>query len=316
MQADLAAADALCRSRGLGGLSRVQALAGGAVNGVYRALAAQAGPVVVRVNRRDPDDAKFSRERAVAALLARVAPQVPVPEVLLVEEDPARTPHPVHVARWIDGVAGDSPEVAARFLPHAALGALIAGVHAVTTPHFGWPRPATGDARDRDWAAYLGDLARRRLVDLATVNALRPAEISALAAWLEARLAERQGEGRRVRPALVHADLHWGNVLLDPRATPARIVGLLDFEWAMGADPGADWAWATRAVRHATAVRRAYVGAGGTLPDGRRAALYRVVQSLEILAVAARHWGRDHPAYAGHLAILRGALGRRRERPA
>lgn len=296
--------DRLCRRSGLGALRGCLPLPGAAVNLAFRAETAHGGRVAIRVNLRDPDDPKWEREAAVYDLLHRVAPDLPVPAVLLTDASLRWVPWPVQVTTWIEGMPGDAAMVDRYLLPDAELGRLIWRLHAVPVPYFGWPRPPRGDDADRSWPAYVRALAQEGMAAAERSGLLTPWELAGIQRWLEGREAALAADGGG-RPALVHSDLHWGNVLLAARGGALSIVGLVDFEWAVGAAPAFEWAWATRPVRHSPAVRSAYRACGGQAPDARRQSVYRVLQSLTMIGAASRRWPPGHPAREGHLRILR-----------
>lgn len=296
--------DSLCRSNGLGRVRTYVPMPSAAINLALRADTVDGARVMIRVNRRDKDEPKWERERDVYALLHRVAPDVPVPTVLFTDSSRSTVPWPVQVSTWLDGVPGDDGTIEVDRLPHAELGRLVARLHRVSVPHFGWPRPRHGTAADHSWPEYVRALTTESLAEAAGTGCLTPSELAAVRQWVD-RCALTLGSGLPGAPVLVHGDLHWGNVLLAERAGTLTITGLVDFEWALGADPVYEWAWATREVRHSSDVLRAYRASGGAGPEPKRQGLYRVLQSLNMLGLAARHWGKDHPAFKGHLKIVR-----------
>jgi aminoglycoside phosphotransferase (APT) family kinase protein len=293
--------DRLCQANGLGRLRTCVPVPNAAINLAFRADITNGQTVMIRVNQRDQYEPKWEREREVYELLHRVAPDVPVPTVLLTDSTRSVVPWPVQVSTWLKGVPGDDGTIEIHRLPHAELGRLVARLHSVSVPYFGWPRPARGTAADHSWPEYVKTLATEAL---ASASYLTRGERIAVGRWIHERVLTL-GLDRNVTPRLVHSDLHWGNVLLAERGRALVITGLVDFEWALGAHPAYEWAWATRQVRHNSAVLRAYRASGGAGPDPRAQGLYQVLKSLEMVERAARDWGTDHPAFQGHLKIVR-----------
>lgn len=292
----------LFRARGLGHLTDLLELAGN-VNRVLRCRSSTRGRVVVRINVRDPKEEKWEHEEEIYALIRRVAPDIAVPRVLLTDSTREIVPWPVQVTRCIEGLPGDSAQVDASKLPHAALGRLIARLHAIAVPYFGWPHEET--ANSAHWPAYMASIARKAASSAADSGLLTAAQQAGLEALLrrEHSLLARQ---QPRTPVLVHGDLHWGNVLLAAVPDGYAITGLIDFEWALGADPLYEWALATRPIRHSQGVLSAYREETGRHLDTRLQAYYRVVASLHMLGALAQQGTRG--AVEGHLRILRAAL--------
>jgi aminoglycoside phosphotransferase (APT) family kinase protein len=207
---------------GLGPVSLVDAgeFTGGGFAAVWWATLSDGRDVVVKVgppptarllayeNGVVPCEAEYFR------LVRRLAPGVPVPEVLAVSDDwivTTRLPgRPL--------TEGDSP------LAREQLGAAVAEIHRITGPHFGY----TGDrASAASWPVAFG----------AIVAALR-----ADAADWEVPLPPLDGVVERhhdvlaevTRPALLHFDLWDGNVLV---GASGELTGLVDGERYLYGDP-------------------------------------------------------------------------------
>jgi phosphotransferase family enzyme len=220
-------------------------LSGGGFAAVWRAKLVDGREVVVKVG--PPATARLLAYEAglirrEAEYFRLVADHAPVPAVLAASDDWIVTTllpgHPL--------TSGDSPRARAQ------LGAVVAGIHTLTGPHFGYisdpaalsgPRDAsrlghislpghnsgpTGErASGRDWPTAF----------LAMVAALR----ADAAAW-DVPLPPLDGVVERhtdvlaevTRPALLHFDLWDGNVLVGPSG---ELTGLVDGERYLYGDP-------------------------------------------------------------------------------
>ncbi|RKT87096.1 Predicted kinase, aminoglycoside phosphotransferase (APT) family [Saccharopolyspora antimicrobica] len=117
------------------------------------------------------------------------------------------------------------------------LGRMVAALHQVTGPGFGYPQEAVAPLA-QSWrtaflamtGAVLGDVLRY------DVTLPRPtSEINALVLANAAVLDEV------TKPAMVHFDLWLGNILVDCHERSSRIGGLIDGERAFWGDPVADF---------------------------------------------------------------------------
>lgn len=210
---------------GLGDVRWIRRLGGGQINAAYLVN----GDLVLRVRPVGKDGAAFRKERA---LFERLRGQVPVPEVLALDESGEALPGAYMVCRRAPG------ESLARVWLSAGprqqdwllgqLAALLRALHQVEFPTCG--DLAGGELQPAaSWRDYLAARFRRRL---AIVRALpgAPREL------LDAVEAFHRGAAPALAAGaarLVHRDLHFGNVLAEGN----RITALLDFEAAVAAPP-------------------------------------------------------------------------------
>jgi aminoglycoside phosphotransferase (APT) family kinase protein len=192
----------------------------------------------------------------------------------------------------------------------AGLGRIVAAVHRITGPAFGYPQGKL----QASWPAAFTAMLDAVLADaerFAAVLPCPPGRIrSALAAGLPALDDVR-------RPALVHFDLWPGNVLIGGR----RVTGLVDAERAFWGDPLADLVSLALFgdIERDQDFLRGYREAGGTVafdePTRRRLALYRCYLYLIMLVeTVPRGGGRPATAKlaAAHLDRALSALETRR----
>jgi aminoglycoside phosphotransferase (APT) family kinase protein len=182
------------------------------------------------VLRRDPPGRPGepgAMRREAAAITAAAASGLPVPDVLLVTEDPAAWGTAGMVMRRVAGetiarriLRGEGFGQARRALV-AELGQFAAGLHALAPPAgFPAPDPLAG-LRDQ-----LGTFA-------GPPSGQRSAVFERALAWLEASPPPRRG------PVLVHGDLRLGNLVVGPQGLAA----VLDWELAHGGNPAEDLGW-------------------------------------------------------------------------
>jgi hygromycin-B 7''-O-kinase len=212
---------------------------------------------------------KQGKEVHVYSLLAGVAE---VPSV--VDVDFSRG---VTVMTRVPGVPLSAVPEAAMFDVYRQLGALLAAVHSVTQPAFGYlttevlsPVASNTAYLSRQFAAKLAEFEARG----------GDREIHRL---VRERVAKSTGMlGQCVQPVLCHNDVHEGNVLV---GDGWRVTGLVDVENAIAADPLMDLAKTVQYDLGRSPVKVAGLLAGyGPLPaDGlARIELYRLYHALEL----------------------------------
>ncbi|UTI62651.1 phosphotransferase family protein [Paraconexibacter antarcticus] len=172
--------------------------------------------------------------REARILQALAATDVPVPAVLLLEQDTGLMGVPFYVMEHLDGAVCTDALPPAIDTPEQRAGVAEALVDALAVLHA------------VDWQAGLADLGRpdgflERQLDrlprlIAAPDGTLPEPFAAYRDELAATVPASSGA------ALIHGDLRLGNVMLasDP---PARILGVLDWELAAIGDPLADVAY-------------------------------------------------------------------------
>jgi aminoglycoside phosphotransferase (APT) family kinase protein len=316
--------DAVLRACGLdpGRLRAVAELTGGTFNTCYGLDLDDGSQLVLKV-APDPAAPAMSYEtgllRTEAEFHRAAYGRLPVPRVLhlgvdrtvvgadflLLTRCPGSTWHSTR-----DGLA---PADAARL--RADLGGLVAALHQVTGPAFGYPQLGLAST----WSAAFLDMAERVLADAERFAVELPTPPARIRPLL--RGAADVLDAVR-RPALVHFDLWEGNILLDRADGPPRIGGVIDGERAFWGDPVAELvslALFGRIERDRDFLA-GYRAGGGTLDldvaTRRRLALYRAYLYLIMLVETAPRGGRgaehDHwIRYVGrHLASALAALSR------
>jgi aminoglycoside phosphotransferase (APT) family kinase protein len=208
----------------------------------------------------------LERRHRVGRMLPRVAPWIPVPEVVAHE---VRGPVGILVTRAVEGLSGraqlDDDRSAA--LLGARMGELARGLRRV---------PARGMRLSTLW----GDPARLAVAAAGWLEDARPA-LGTSAAAAVARLIDRvPRELGGSQPVFTHGDLAPVNVLL----RDGVVVALLDFERARLAHPLFDAAWWRWIVRHHHPER--WEAAGPAFFSAAELTLDRVtLERLDLLAV-------------------------------
>ncbi|MFI1356229.1 phosphotransferase family protein [Streptomyces sp. NPDC020898] len=182
---------------------------------------------------------------------------------------------------WDDSVTG-----AERALLRGELGGLVARLHQVTGPGFGYPSGALGPLAP-DWRTAFSAMLDAVLDDALRYEAWLPVPADEVART--ARAAYDVLDEVTV-PRLVHFDLWDGNILVDRSTRTPRIGGLIDGERMLWGDPVADFVSLALLgdIRGDDAFLTGYQKAGGQAEfdeaAGRRLALYRVYLYLIMLA--------------------------------
>lgn len=272
-----------------GPLERIERLEGGMFATTYRLHFAGGGRAVAKMaptatNRLMRYEHGILGTEELVYRLAASRPELLMPAVLLSDVTREHVDTEVLVVSHLDGAPWQSlPELSAaqQDTVRAGLGTVMAALHTVTGPRYGYPAaPALqGDTWIEAFTAMTGAL----LDDAATWGTDLPS------ARIAEALARHEGSLAEVTtPRLVHTDLWEGNVFLDP--STLAITGIIDTERAFWGDPLFEFAGADQmgAGPVPAALADAYRAGGGTLdlteppragalsPADARLLLYRV----------------------------------------
>jgi len=264
----------------------VQQIPGGASRETYRLATryTEGGTPRTRglILRRDPKSSLIDTERALEyrTYEAVYGTSVPVPEPLILEEEPGALERPFSIMAEIPGC--QTATAAFAIEPFRGLRdhigqqkwSILGRLAALDTAELGvdtfMDRPTPGDcaARELDyWARVIRD------------DALHPQPIAAATVrWLERRLPPPAQ-----KLCLVHGDYRSGNFLFD---TQGVIKGILDWEMAHIGDPLEDLAWSLDPLwgwpeKHL---------AGGLLPRPDAVRIWAQASGLEFDPEAFRWW--------------------------
>ncbi len=189
--------------------------------------------------RRDPPGSLIETERAVefGAYRAFWGTQVPVPEPLWLEEDPAVLDHPFFVMAELTGVESNAAAAAQHAEKLARQKWSILGEIARADPiALGLPGVMPVVAPDACWKRELGYWEERIDRDELCPQPIVRAAIR----WLR-----RRPPPPAQKQSVVHGDYRSGNFLFDAEG---EIHGILDWEMAHLGDPLEDLAWGLNPV--------------------------------------------------------------------
>jgi aminoglycoside phosphotransferase (APT) family kinase protein len=290
----LARAVAAGAERAAGPVRRITALTGGTYNGLY-GVELDGGERLVLKVPPPADRPRLTYEAELLcgeALFYRAAADAGVPAPRVVHAEPAEGPgrDPYLLMTHVPGVpwweVAEAMAETERARLRTDLGVLVARLHAVTGPAFGYPAPSAGPA-PATWSAAFGAMTGAVLDDAERYGSWLPLPVP----QVRARLAAASGVLDAVTvPALVHFDLWPGNVLLDGPAGARAISGLIDGERMFWGDPLADFASLSLFLadaEHDPDFMAGYRAGGGDAdldgPALRRIALYRCYLYLIML---------------------------------
>jgi aminoglycoside phosphotransferase (APT) family kinase protein len=295
-------------------IARVTPMTGGTYNTVHAVELTGGERLVLKV----PPPSGAPRLRYEAELLhgealfyesAAVA-GVPAPRVLHTEPAQVAGREPYLLMTHVPGTlwqeAADGMGEDERDRLREALGALVARLHTVHGPGFGYPAQSTAPLADR-WAPAFAAMAGAVLDDAERYRPWLPRPVPAIREALSAAAPVLE---EATVPALVHFDLWPGNILLDGPAGERTISGLLDGERMFWGDPLADLASLSlfsRDAEHDRAFLAGYAAGGGRALLGgtaaRRIALYRAYLYLIMLVeVVPRGYADDHRRWVREFA--------------
>jgi aminoglycoside phosphotransferase (APT) family kinase protein len=286
---------------------------------LFYAAAATVGVPAPRVLHTRGDLAPGAEADAGVDAPADLATNTPADTTTNTVTDLAADDVPFVLMTHLPGVtwwsAADGMEERERDRLRESLGRMVARLHGVAGPGFGYPSRSTGAPAGR-WAEAFAAMTGAVLDDAERYGAWLPRPAARVRAALAAAtplLAEV------TTPALVHFDLWPGNVLVDGPAGRREISGLIDGERMFWGDPLADFAslslFAADAERDPAFLAGYGAGGGRTVFDAgalRRIALYRCYLYLIMLVeVVPREYGAEHTAWVRTFAgpRLEEALG-------
>jgi len=221
--------------RPLGSLASADLLTGGQFATTYRVTLTDGSRVVVKTAPAGTDqllayEHDLLRAEALVYGLAADLPALRMPTVLLTDFSRTLLPTDVLVVSHLPGVplvdsdlAPDDPRTMRD------VGAVLAAMHRITGPAFGYPCGRQAPT----WPESFGAMIDELLADAERWSVPVPADaVRAAMARHAPVLADVS------RPALVHTDLWAGNVFVDPGT--GAVVGIIDPERAFWGDPLAD----------------------------------------------------------------------------
>ncbi|WP_333770894.1 phosphotransferase family protein [Streptomyces sp. IBSBF 2435] len=231
------------------GASRVAgrtALSGGSYNALHSVALTDGTRLVLKV----PPPSGTPRLRYEAELLcgealfyeSAAAVGVPAPRMVHTEwaEDAGAAPFLLMTyapgVPWSEAAGAMAAEERDRL--HRELGGLVARLHTVRGPGFGYPAQRVAPLADR-WAPAFAAMTGAVLADAADFGSWLPRPLGAIRSALAGGAAALE---EVAEPALVHFDLWPGNVLLDGPPGARTVGGLIDGERMFWGDPLADFA--------------------------------------------------------------------------
>lgn len=244
---------------------------------------------ILKVNHRDPSSLTLRREELALTVLGKT--DIPVPEIIVLDESTDVFPYPYIITLKMEGrVLEDGwrrmiPDNRKRLSYEA--GVLLAQIHNVSFPLF-------GDINERtfgelgSWDCYMLKETRLAVGECEKLCLLNEAEGEQVLNLYEKNkelFAEVGG------PSLVHNDFHIGNLLYVER----RIAGVLDFEFAIAGDPEFDlkqmynvFSWYPECE---IPFLEGYCSTQSLSDDFRtKLPFYRLLLCIQLAPVAKRYW--------------------------
>ena len=244
-------------------------VSGGLVNTNLKVtLAGRSAPVLLRLFQRDGGHGLKE-----VSLLRKLAPLLPVPELLYAADSNPVTGHAYAILSFIEGRSLDALALGGRDISLAghALGTALAEIHAKKFAQFGFL-----DSELK--VAHPIDLDRNGLLAYLENSFAQNSGAARLGRDLVTplrRFIEREGDRIAAwpgAPCLVHGDCNACNLLVRESPSGAwELAGILDWEFAFSGTPGFDLAHFLRPplASHAAfveAVAASYRDSGGALP--------------------------------------------------
>lgn len=296
---------ALWERHGLPAITQVAPLGGGGVNPMLRIN----GDFVVRFNRRDPHLPKLAWEAAIYRRFVQRG-AIPGPQVLALDTARDLVPFDTLVLSYIDGVAANTIwselDHGEREAFSEELGRLCGTIHGLPWGSYGEYVALAGRGTQSVRWADVAYARFRRTLDHITAQALLPPRVlDALITTLNDNDAILNSAGA---PALTHTDLQLSNVLARRSDSKWEIAAIIDWEWAIVADPAwefADlWSSPTDFYPEPEAFVYGYRERHPLPGDFRvRQRLYRLLHHIEMLLVCTEFWPASVPDH--HAAIAR-----------
>lgn len=196
-----------------------------------------------------------------------------VPTVLHLEPDPDVIGHAFTVMTRLPGTPLSETPAADVAAVYHQLGRLLAAIHAIPQPGFGYITTHVLDLAP-DNTAYMGRQFTRKLREFLELQG-DPALHDRVQSYVAAH-----GDLFALcpTPVLCHNDVHEGNILV----SADRITGLVDIENALAGDPWLDLAKADFYAARGSSLKLDALFAGyGALADARMP-LYRLYHALEL----------------------------------
>ena len=267
-------------------------------------------PVLLRLFVRDAEAG--AKE---AAILERLAGQVPLPCILHFAQDNPITGHPYALLEWVEGPRMDRAlaEVGKRARCDIAreAGRCLAGIGAVTFERSGFLAPDLSIASafepgSTGFLAFVGEMLEGPLVAARLATPLAR-DLRAFVESEAAVLDELPGPAR-----LTHCDYDPSNILVREEKSGWKVAAVLDWEFAIAATPLIDLGHLLRSPRgdepaFAAALARGFREAGGALPEGWFAAA-RMLDLLAWLDFLNRPGDRPK-LFADAQAVIRRTIG-------
>ena len=307
-----AAISALLERHNLPALHSIEPIDGGEVNGMLLVN----GEMVLRINRRDPQLPKLAKEALVYRRLRR-STDVPGPEVLALDTARDIVPFDVLILSHVEGLDGNAAwanfDVETRERLSEEIGRFFGSIHGLAWAAYGDFNVAHGNIGQYSRWSDMLLLRLQRAAEQALETGALPQPL-VYAVITELNDADSVLDTASA-PALVHGDLHLGNLLFAERDGGWHVAAILDWEWCWTADAAWEIAALTAQRADEAPVVDAFIyGYRERHPvaiDLRsRIHLYRLAQHLEGAVIAHTHFADEPQRRAEHEARLQRLMRR------